>query len=72
MSILLWGLIRLLRAYRVGVRFREHKAMNFRVRLLGYLTNTLGRMISLYRYQGRNAEGLKSCRDTLTQMIQTI
>ena len=43
-----------------------------RVRLLGYLTNTLGRMISLYRYQGRNAEGLKSCRDTLTQMIQTI
>lgn len=43
-----------------------------RVRLLGYLTNTLGRMISLYRYQGRNAEGLKSCRDTLTQMIQQI
>ncbi len=41
-------------------------------RLLGYLTITLERMISLYRYQGRNAEGLKSCRDNLTQMIQQI
>jgi hypothetical protein len=43
-----------------------------RFRLLGYLTITLERMISLYRYQGRNAEGLKSCRDNLTQMIQQI
>jgi hypothetical protein len=41
-----------------------------RTRLLGYLINTLGRMVSLYNYQGRNAEGLKSCRDYLTQLIQ--
>jgi hypothetical protein len=41
-----------------------------RARLLGYLINTLGRMVSLYNYQGRNAEGLKSCRDYLTQLIQ--
>jgi hypothetical protein len=39
-------------------------------RLLGYLINTLGRMVSLYNYQGQNAEGLKSCRDYLTQLIQ--
>jgi hypothetical protein len=43
-----------------------------RTRLLGYLTNTLGRMVLLYNYQGRNAEGLKSCRDYLTQLIQSI
>jgi hypothetical protein len=41
-----------------------------RTRLLGYLINTLGRIVSLYNYQGRNAEGLKSCRDYLTQLIQ--
>ncbi len=41
-----------------------------RTRLLGNLINTLGRMVSLYNYQGRNAEGLKSCRDYLTQLIQ--
>jgi hypothetical protein len=41
-----------------------------RTRLLGYLINTLGRMISLCNYQGRNAEGLKSCREYLTQLIQ--
>ena len=40
-----------------------------RTRLLGYLINTLGRMVSLYNYQGRNAEGLKSCRDYLIQLI---
>jgi hypothetical protein len=40
-----------------------------RTRLLGYLTNTLGDMVSLYKYKGRNAEGLKSCRDYLTQLI---
>jgi hypothetical protein len=39
-------------------------------RLLGYLTHILGRMVSLYNYQGPNAEGLKSCRDYLTQLIQ--
>jgi hypothetical protein len=32
--------------------------------------NTLGHMVSLYNYQGQNAEGLKSCRDFLTQLIQ--
>jgi hypothetical protein len=41
-----------------------------RTRLLGYLINTLGRMVSLHNYQGRNAKGLKSCRDYLTQLIQ--
>ncbi len=41
-----------------------------KTRLLGYLINTLGRMVPLYNYQGRNAEGLKSCRDYLTQLIQ--
>jgi hypothetical protein len=41
-----------------------------RTRLLGYLINTLARMVSLHNYQGRNAEGLKSCRDYLTQLIQ--
>jgi hypothetical protein len=41
-----------------------------RTRLLGYLINTLGRMDSLYKYQGRNAEGLRSCRDYLTQLMQ--
>jgi hypothetical protein len=41
-----------------------------RTRLLRYLINTLGRMVSLCIYQGRNAEGLKSCKDYLTQLIQ--
>jgi hypothetical protein len=39
-------------------------------RLLGCLINTLGRIVWLYNYQGRNAWGLKSCRDYLTQLIQ--
>jgi hypothetical protein len=30
-----------------------------RTSLLGYLISTLGCMVSLYYYQGRNAEGLK-------------
>jgi hypothetical protein len=41
-----------------------------RTRLLGYLINTLGRIDSLYKYEGHNAEGLKSCRDYLTQLMQ--
>jgi hypothetical protein len=41
-----------------------------RTRLLGELINTLGHMVSLCNYQGRNAERLKSCRDYLTQLIQ--
>jgi hypothetical protein len=41
-----------------------------RTRLLGYLIHTLSRVVSLYNYQGRNAEGLKTCRDYLAQLIQ--
>jgi hypothetical protein len=37
--------------------------------LLGYLINTLGHMVSLYNYQGQNAEGLKSFMDYLVQLI---
>jgi hypothetical protein len=38
--------------------------------LLGYLINTLRHIVSLYKYQGWNVEGLKSRRDYLTKLIQ--
>jgi hypothetical protein len=46
------------------------KPKGFNLPLLGYLINTLGRMVSLYNYQGRNAEGLKSSRNYLTQLMK--
>jgi hypothetical protein len=56
--------------YRRFKRYTGRAIQPDRTRLLGYLINTLGCMVSLYNYQGRNAEGLKSCRDYLTQLIQ--
>jgi hypothetical protein len=53
--------------YRIFKRCTGRAIQPDRTRLLGYLINTLGRMVSLYNYQGRNAEGLKSCRNYLTQ-----
>ncbi len=56
--------------YRRSKRCTGRTIQPDRTRLLGYLICTFGRIVSLYNYQGQNAEGLKICGDYLTQLIQ--
>jgi hypothetical protein len=59
--------------YLIYCRFKRYMGRAIQPdwnRLLGYLINTVGHIVSLYNYQGQNAEGLKSCNDYLTQLIQ--
>jgi hypothetical protein len=49
--------------YRRFERCKGRAIQPDQTRPLGYLFNTLEHMVSLYKCQGQNTEGLKSCRD---------